>query len=76
MKKRPHKNLVGLNVKKHRQKQGLSQEQFAAKCQRQKWDIGRDTIAKIELLNRRVTDIELIKLAKALKISPNELLSN
>jgi hypothetical protein len=47
---------------------------LAAKCQRIGWDIGRDTVAKIEGGTRCITDIELLKLAKALGIPVAQLL--
>ena len=47
---------------------------LAAKCGVLGWDISRGTLAKIESQVRCVTDKELVVLAKALKVAPNELL--
>lgn len=75
MPKRAAKNISGRMVRKLRMESGLSQEQFAAKCQRMGWDIGRDTVAKIELQTRCVTDIEILKLAMALNVTPESILN-
>ena len=66
MKKR--KNIVGPNVRRLRCKQNLSQESLAAQCQLIGWDISREGIAKIESQVRGVSDSEVLKLAKALRV--------
>jgi len=40
-----------------------------------RWDIGRDTIAKIEAHSRWVGDLELVFLARALDVNLNDLFS-
>jgi transcriptional regulator with XRE-family HTH domain len=62
------KNIVGPNVRRLRNNQDISQEKLAAKCQLIGWDISREGIAKIESQIRGVSDIELLKLAKALRV--------
>jgi len=62
------KNIVGPNVRRLRNKQDISQEAFAARCQLLGWDISREGIAKIESQIRGVSDIEVMKLAKALRV--------
>jgi len=62
------KNIVGPNVRRLRNNQDISQEKLAAKCQLIGWDISREGIAKIESQVRDVSDIELLKLAKALRV--------
>ena len=62
------KNIVGPNVRRVRNNQDISQEKLAAKCQLIGWDISREGIAKIESQIRGVSDIELLKLAKALRV--------
>jgi len=62
------KNIVGPNVRRLRNNQDISQEKLAAKCQLIGWDISREGIAKIESQVRGVSDIELLKLAKALSV--------
>jgi len=61
-------NIVGHNVKKRREHLGWTQEQFVAKCNLIEWNISRSTAAKIESKVRRVTDIEVLILAKVLKV--------
>ena len=62
-------NIVGEKVKVHRGSFGWTQEQFVAKCNLIGWNISRSTLAKIESKVRRVTDIEVQLLARALKIN-------
>lgn len=57
-----------------RNKLGLSQAQFAAKCQLSGWDVSRDIVARIELQIRCVTDIELMTLAGVLRVPVDVLL--
>jgi transcriptional regulator with XRE-family HTH domain len=66
-------NIVGTNVRINRERQGLTQDQLAAKCNLLQWNISRGTLAKIEVKVRRVTDIEVKLLAQALNISIDEL---
>lgn len=46
---------------------------LAARCNVIGWDISRGTLAKIEAKVRRVTDIEVALLAKALRVPVNFL---
>jgi transcriptional regulator with XRE-family HTH domain len=62
------KNIVGPNVRRLRNNQDISQEKLAAKCQLIGWDISREGIAKIESQIRGVSDKEILKLAKALRV--------
>lgn len=66
-------NVVGRQVAKIRSDRHLSQTELAAVCQLGGWDITRDTIAKIEGGLRWVGDLELIYLARALKVTVAEL---
>lgn len=66
-------NVVGPQVRKLRNDQGWSQEEFAARLNLVGWDISRATLAKIEAQLRCVTDSELLHLAKALKIEVQAL---
>jgi transcriptional regulator with XRE-family HTH domain len=56
-----------------RYQMGLSQPALAAKCQLLGWDIARDTIAKIEAQKRWVGDLELIYLARSLRVPLHRL---
>jgi len=51
----------------------LTQEDLAAACQRSGWQIGRVIVAKIEMGEREVTDLELTVLAKALAVKVADL---
>jgi len=62
------KNLIGPAVRKLRYERKLSQAQLAARCQLHGWNASRDIIAAIEGQVRYVTDIEILKLAKGLKV--------
>lgn len=68
------RNLVGPNLRKVRSSRDLSQAGLAAACQRLGWDASRDMIAKIEGQTRWVSDAEWVFLARALKVSLEELL--
>jgi transcriptional regulator with XRE-family HTH domain len=68
------KNLVGPQVARLRYQAGLSQTQFAAKCQRMGWDISRGIIAAIEGQVRCVTDAEFLNLARAFNVPLESLL--
>lgn len=67
------KNIVGPQVRRIRFERGLSQPALAAVCQRQGWDIGRDTIAKVEAGKRWVGDFELLHLVRALGVGLDDL---
>jgi HTH-type transcriptional regulator, cell division transcriptional repressor len=69
-------NIVGKRVQEARLKfkPSLSQEELAARLQLDGWKISRGTLSKIEAGLRRVTDFELLALAKTLKVTPQWLL--
>ena len=67
------RNLIGPQVRQLRYRGELSQPELAAKCQRLGWDIGRDTIAKIEGRSRWVGDEELVHLARSLGVTLEKL---
>ena len=66
-------NIVGVNVRRIREKKEWTQDQLAAKCNLMQWNISRGTLAKIEAKVRRVTDVEVKTLAEVLNISIEEL---
>lgn len=70
------KNIIGPRVKlaRNRFTPRMTQQQLAARLQIDNWDIDRSGVAKIEMGLRRVTDIELLKLAAALSVSTSWLL--
>jgi len=67
------RNLVGPQIRKLRSQQGLTQPMLAARCRRWGWDLSRETLAKIETQLRWVADFELICLANALRVKPDDL---
>lgn len=68
-------NAAGSTMRRIRSACGWTQDQVAAKCQIQGWDIDRVIIAKIESRIRAVSDWELLKLCQVLAVTPNELLN-
>jgi transcriptional regulator with XRE-family HTH domain len=72
----PVRNIIGKQVKmaRHRFKPRMTQAALAVRLQLDDWDIDRSGVAKIELGLRQVTDIEVMKLAKALNVSASWLL--
>ena len=66
-------NIVGPIVRKIRYGKGWTQAMLSARCARAGWDIGENTISKIEAQLRCVTDEELFFLAKALNVKEQEL---
>jgi transcriptional regulator with XRE-family HTH domain len=66
-------NIVGPQVRKLRDQQGMTQESLAARCGVLGWDLSRGTLSKIEAQLRCVTDAEVRVLADALKVSLDDL---
>jgi transcriptional regulator with XRE-family HTH domain len=67
------RNIVGPQVRRRRYELGLSQNEFAARCQVRGWDVTRDTICDIELQRRWVADFELVNLARHLQVPVDSL---
>ncbi|WP_229608387.1 helix-turn-helix domain-containing protein [Vibrio parahaemolyticus] len=66
-------NIVGVQVRKLRKQQKLTQEQLSARCNVIGLDISRGTLAKIEAGVRQVIDTEVVQLAIALKVEESDL---
>src|SRR5256885_10619424 len=66
-------NLVGPQVRKFRLQKGWTQATLAGKLQLAGWDVGRESLAKLESQIRRVPDCELLFLAKVLNVKLSEL---
>lgn len=66
---------VGANIKKLREKAGLTQENLAAKLQIEGCDITRSAVAKIEVGQRHIYPDELILLKKILRTEYDDLLN-
>jgi transcriptional regulator with XRE-family HTH domain len=67
-------NIVGPVVRRVRYSKGWTQAMLAARCSRTGWDVGENTISKIEAQIRCVTDQELVYLARALSVKEQDLL--
>lgn len=63
------KNVCGDRVRDARQKQRLTQEDLAAKLQIAGVIMERDSVSRIEIGTRFVTDYELMVLSKVLGVS-------
>ena len=68
MSKAVAQNSIGPSIRKLRYQRGMTQAMLTARCNRVGWDIGENTIAKIEAQIRCVTDREIVHLAKALGV--------
>ncbi len=51
----------------------MCQDDLAARCTRQGFDIGRGTVSHIETGLRGVSDLKMVLLAKALRVKLDEL---
>ncbi|MFA7484338.1 MAG: helix-turn-helix transcriptional regulator [Vulcanimicrobiota bacterium] len=61
-------NVIGPRVREIREAKKLTQDELAARCNLLGWNISRGTLAKIEAKVRRVTDVEVALLARALQV--------
>ncbi|HCQ90677.1 MAG TPA: XRE family transcriptional regulator [Clostridium sp.] len=68
-----NRNVIRSNVRLLRKKLGITQEDLAARPNILEIDIDRPMISKIENNSREVLDYEVKALAKALKVSINDL---
>lgn len=64
---------IGNNIRKLREKRGLTQELFATKLQLEGVDITRSAIAKIEVGQRHIYPDEMIVIKKVLRVSFDEI---
>lgn len=67
-------NICGKNIGKLRKEMKLSQRQLADKLQLAGLDVDKNAIQRIECGKRFVTDIELVYLARVLRVGVDELL--
>jgi len=66
-------NVVGKEIQKQRYQMGLTQEEFASKCQLHGLDISRGPVSQIEAQIRCVSDSELFLLASVLGVTTDSL---
>ncbi|MDH5179599.1 MAG: helix-turn-helix transcriptional regulator [Gammaproteobacteria bacterium] len=69
-------NLIGPQIRTIRESKSLTQEDLAARCNMEGWDISRSTLAKIESQVRRITDEEAAIIARALGVKISKLYEN
>lgn len=69
-------NVCGPQISRLRVQLGMSQPQFATKCQLAGWDVSRDVIARIEGRIRCIDDLELATLARVLNVPLEKLYPN
>lgn len=65
--------IVGQNIRKLREKAGLTQEQLSAKLQVYGCDITRSALAKIEVGQRHLYPDEVILIKNILKVKYDEI---
>lgn len=70
------RNIIGNNLRKWRKRKQITQDELSAKLITTGTNLDRPMISKIENQTREVTDIELVAIAKALKISITHLLDD
>ncbi len=68
------KNISGERIKAARTKRKITQADLAARLQVNEIIIERDSISRIEIGTRFVTDYEIVVIAKILNVSPLWLL--
>lgn len=68
------KNLCGDRIRNERLKKRMTQMELAAKIQLQGITLERDSISRIEIGTRFVTDYELKLFAKVLNVTVDDLL--
>lgn len=72
--RRNDRNSIGKTVERIRKVENLTRDELAARAQVSGWNISSFTVKRIERGEREVTDIELKKLAKTLRVPPGVLL--
>lgn len=65
---------IGANIRRLRERAGLTQEQVAAQLQVRGCDLTRSALAKIEVGQRHLYPDEIILLKEILKVSFEEIL--
>ena len=65
--------MVGPQVRRLRMAAGLTQDDLAARCSVAGFDIGRASVSHIETGLRGVSDLEMVLLAKALRVAITDL---
>ena len=63
-----NQNVVGDQMRRLRAQRGMTQQLLSTRCIRLRCDLSRGTIAKIEAGIRRVNDMELLVIARVLRV--------
>ncbi len=66
---------IGANIRKIREKAGITQEMLAAKLQVRGCDITRSSVAKIETAQRHLYPDEILLIKEVLNVSFEEIFS-
>lgn len=66
--------IIGQNIRKLRESNGLTQEMLSARLQTEGCDITRSALAKIEVGQRHLYPDEIILMKKILKVSFEDIL--
>ena len=64
---------IGNNIRKLREKKGMTQELFATKIQLEGLDITRSAVAKIEVGQRHIYPDEIVVIKRVLGVSYDEI---
>ncbi len=67
-------NIIGSRVRSIRSGKKWTQADLARKCQLKGFDISRTGISQIESFFRRVTDHEMVLIARALRVPVTDLI--
>ncbi len=67
--------IIGANIRKLREKSGMTQEQLSAKLQVNGCDITRSAVAKIEVGQRHIYPDEIKLIKEILNVSYDEIFS-
>lgn len=67
-------NIIGTKVRAIRSEKNWTQADLARKCQLKGFDISRTGVSQIESLFRRVTDHEMVLIARVLGVPVTDLI--
>jgi len=67
-------NIIGTKVRTLRIAKGWTQADLARKCQLKGFDLSRTGVSQVEGFFRRVTDHEMVLIARALRVPVTELI--
>lgn len=68
------RNICGPAVARLRRRLELTQSELQARCRLAGWPVARSVLAKVERQSRSVSDLELVTLARALRVNVSRLL--